>query len=72
MKALVVGISQPVVACEPGTVELTVVYTRKLKFEHIHAVTGEVWYDEHVKKIKRKVFATERPKLHSWIEVAFA
>lgn len=72
MKALVVAVNQPVVACEPGTVEVTVIYTKQLKFEHIHAETGEVWYEPYTKKVKRKVFATERPKLHSWIEVAFA
>lgn len=61
----------------PGTVELTVVYARKIKIpcERVDPETGEVtetWFEEYTKKIKRTVFATERPKLYSEIEVQFA
>lgn len=77
MRALVVRVEVPRVACEAGTFEVTVVYAQKkqLKHDRVDSSTGEVvesWTEEYTKKIKRQVFATHRPAIGSWLEVSFA
>jgi hypothetical protein len=69
MKALVVGVTTPKVAHEPGQFEVTVAYVTKTKVERVREDTGETWSEEFTKKKRKTVFSYGAPKLYSWIEV---
>jgi hypothetical protein len=72
MKALVTGVTTPKVAHEVGQYEVTVIYLRKVTYDHVRPDTGEVFKETSTKKIRKTVFTTKLPKLHSWIDVEFA
>lgn len=71
IKAIVVRVEVPKVAHAPGTFEVTVVYARKVKWDHVRPDTGEVFPIEVTKKIKKQVFTAFRPAIGQALEVQF-